>query len=579
MTVSPEISTKASEPKSATSNGGQRQHPTKASDLLVRCLEAEGVSHIFGVPGEENADLMMSLMDSEIEFVLCRHEQAAAFMADAYGRLTGRPGVCLSTLGPGATNLVTGIANANMDRSPVVAIVGQAATTRLHKESHQNMDAVAMFKPITKWARSITNAATVPEILRKAFRMAAMEKPGACIVELPEDVAKTRVAGRPMAAAGTRRPAADHKAVAQAVDLIAAAKEPIILAGNGAVRKRAAKQLRRLAHEAGIGVVNTFMGKGAVSLDDPHCLFTVGLQSGDHINSAIGDADTVIAVGYDLAEYAPEFWNKGKSKNIIHIDFERAETDQDYPVAVEIVADLADALWQINEALALRAKGKVPLHDIGARAALRETIQSDLAAEANDDSFPMKPQRILADLRRALGPDDIVLSDVGAHKMWVARYYQCYEPNTCLISNGFCSMGFALPGAIGAKVAHPNRRIAAVCGDAGFLMNVQDIETAVRLHLNLVCVIWVDGEYGLIKWKQQNQFDGRHSDLAFGNPDFALLAKSFGMWGRALDGPNQLPAALDEAFTQDGPALIAVPVDYGENLKLTKRLGDLVCPI
>jgi len=547
----------------------------KASDLFVRCLEAEGVEHIFGLPGEENADLMMSLMESEIEFVLCRHEQAAAFMADAYGRLTGKPGVCLATLGPGATNLVTGIADANMDRSPVVAIIGQGSTARLHKESHQNMDAIAMFRPITKWSQSIGNPETVPEIVRKAFKLAQMEKPGACVIELPEDVAKGHVALAPMPVVNTRRPASDHQAAARAVELIGAAESPLILAGNGAIRKRAAKQLRRLARKAGIGVVNTFMGKGAVSLDDPHCLYTIGMQGKDHIIGAFHQADTIISIGYDLVEYAPAFWNGGRAKKIIHIDFEPAETDRDYPVTVDVVADIADALWHINEELNLRFEGRLPLFDIKARGPLRDTIQRDLLAEEDDASFPMKPQRIITDLRRALGASDILLSDVGAHKMWISRYYQCYEPNTCLISNGFCSMGFALPGAMGAKFAHPERRVVAVCGDAGFLMNAQDLETAVRTGCNIVCVVWVDGEYGLIKWKQQNQFGGRHSQLAFDNPDFELLAQAFGMWGRVVRSADSFPDLLDEAFSQKGPALIAVPVDYEENRRLTKRLGDL----
>ena len=549
---------------------------TKASDLFVRCLEAEGVTHIFGVPGEENADLMISLMDSSIDFVLCRHEQAAAFMADTYGRLTGRPGVCLATLGPGATNLVTGVADANMDRSPLVAIIGQASTSRLHKESHQNMDAIAMFRPITKWAHSIGNAKTIPEVIRKAFKVATTEKPGATVIELPEDLAKAELSATPMPVDVTRRPAADHKAVARAIALIAAAKQPLILAGNGTVRKRASAQLRRLAQKSGIGVVNTFMGKGAVSLDDPHCLFTIGLQGRDHVTAAFEDADLVIAVGYDLVEYGPGFWNAKGDKTIIHIDFEPAEIDTDFPVAVDVVGDIADALWQINETLNKRFGDKLPLFDIADRAALRTTISDDLTGEAEDTAFPMKPQTVVNDMRGALGPHDIMLSDVGAHKMWVSRYYQCYEPNTCLISNGFCSMGFALPGAIGAKIANPDCKIGFICGDAGFLMNVQDLETAVRRKINFVCVILVDGEYGLIKWKQQNQFDGKHSDLAFTNPDFELLAKSFGMWGRHLDGPGQLRGALTEAFQQPGPALVAVPVDYGENLKLTQRLGDLV---
>ena len=551
----------------------------KASDLFVRCLEAEGVERIFGVPGEENADLMISLTDSDIDFVLCRHEQAAAFMADVYGRLTGKAGVCLATLGPGATNLVTGLADANMDRAPVVAIIGQGTTRRLHKESHQNMDAIGMFKPISKWAHSIYRGENVPEIVRKAFKLAQTEKPGVTVIELPEDIAKEDVDVQPMAPVRTRRPAADHKAVARAVELISTADNPLILAGNGALRTRAAKQLRRFARKTGIPVVNTFMGKGAVAMSDPHCLFTMGLQSRDYINLAFEQADVIIAVGYDLVEYAPELWNPRRDKIIVHIDFEPAEIDIDYPVSVDLVSDIADALWQINEEFNARFEDQLPLFDIGSWAKLRGDIADDLTAEKDDESFPMKPQRILNDVRTFLGPADIVLSDVGAHKMWVARYYQCEEANTCLISNGFCSMGFALPGAIGAKFAHPDSRVLAVCGDAGFLMNVQDLETAARLNLNVVIMVWLDGEYGLIKWKQQNHFDGRHSDLAFNNPDFELLAKSFGIWGRTLGGPGEVAAALEEAFAQKGPALIAVPVDYEENLKLTKRLGNIVAAI
>ena len=551
----------------------------KASDLFVKCLEEEGVTHIYGVPGEENADVMLSLNHSPINFVLCRHEQAAAFAADAYGRLTGKPGVCLATLGPGATNLVTGVADANMDRAPLVAIIGQASSARLHKESHQNMDAIQMFRPISKWASTIYEADNTPEIVRKAFKIATMEKPGATIIELPENIAAHNTDLSPLKPDAPRRPAADHKAVAQAVDLIAEAKDILILAGNGTVRKQATRQLRRLARKTGIGVVNTFMGKGAMPLDDPHCLFTVGLQSRDHITHAFEDADTIISVGYDLVEFAPGFWNKGKDKTIIHIDYEPAEVDSDYRVAVEITSDVADALWQINELLNERHEGALPLFDIKDREAYHNTIWDDLTAEAEDTSFPMKPQRILCDVRKAMGRDDILLSDVGAHKMWVSRYYQCYEPNTCLISNGFCSMGFALPGAIGSKIAHPDRKVVAIMGDAGFLMNVQDIETAERLKLNFVMIVWIDGEYGLIKWKQQNHFNGEHSELSFHNPDFELLAKAFNIWGKVITSVAEFAPALEEAFEQEGPALIGIPVDYAENMKLTKRLGDLVAPI
>ncbi len=550
----------------------------KASDLFVRCLEAEGVSCIFGVPGEENADLMISLLDSPIEFILCRHEQAAAFAADAYGRLTGKAGVCLGTLGPGATNLVTGVADANMDRAPLVCIIGQGSTKRLHKESHQNMDSIAMFQPISKWAQSIWDPATVPEVVRKAFKVAESEKPGAAVIELPEDIAKGETDAAPMRVLKTRRAGADHKAVAAAAELIGEAKSPIILAGNGAVRKRAAKQLKRLAHKAGIGVVNTFMGKGAVPMSDPHCLMTMGLQGRDYINLALDEADLVIAVGYDLVEYSPSFWNvHATGKKIIHIDFSPAEVDQHYPVDVDIVADVADALWRLNEELNNRfsAGGRLPLFDIGERAKLRDAILDDFALEKDDQAFPMKPQKILWDVRKFLGASDILLSDVGAHKMWISRYYQCEDANTCLISNGFCSMGFALPGAMGAKIALPDRRILAIAGDAGFLMNVQDLETLARLKLNVVIMVWCDNEYGLIKWKQQISFDGKHSELSFNNPDFDLLAKSFGMWSRTLTAADQLTDALTEGFDQPGPALIAVPVDYAENIKLTERLGNL----
>ncbi|MBO04271.1 MAG: acetolactate synthase large subunit [Chloroflexi bacterium] len=549
----------------------------KASDLFVRCLEAEGVERIYGVPGEENADVMISLLDSSIEFILCRHEQAAAFAADAYGRLTGKSGVCLGTLGPGATNLVTGVADANMDRAPVVCIIGQASTRRLHKESHQNMDSIAMYRPISKWAHTIWDAEAIPELVRKAFKVAEAEKPGATVIEFPEDIAEEEVEGKPMTANKTRRPAADHKAVRQAVDLIAAAKSPIILAGNGAVRKRAATQLRRLAQKTGIGVVNTFMGKGAVPREDEHCLFTMGLQGRDYINVAMDEADLIIAVGYDLVEYAPEFFNRNADKKIIHIDFWPAEIDHFYNVELDIVSDVADALWQINEELNIRFEdeGKLPLFNISDRQKLREAILDDFAMEKDDKSFPMKPQKILWDARDALAPGDILLSDVGAHKMWISRYYQCDEANTCLISNGFCSMGFALPGAMGAKFAHPDRNVLAINGDAGFLMNVQDIETLARYKLGVTIMVWCDGEYGLIKWKQQNSFDGRHSQLAFNNPDFNHLAKAFGIWGKSIESADELKPAIEESFQQEGPALIAVPVDYSENMKMTQRLGNL----
>lgn len=551
----------------------------KASDLFVRCLEAEGVEYIFGIPGEENADVMISLIDSDIKFVLCRHEQAAAFIADVYGRLTGKAGVCLATLGPGATNLVTGLADANMDRAPTVAIIGQGSTKRLHKESHQNMDSISMVRPISKWAQTVVDESVIPEVVRKAFKLAEAEKPGVTVIELPEDIAENDVLGKPMHVYKTRRPGADHKAIKQAVGLITQAKKPIILAGNGAVRKRAADQLRRLAHKTGIPVVNTFMGKGSIPRDDKHCLFTMGLQGKDHVNLAMDEADLVITIGYDLVEYSPSFWNANQDKAIVHVDFWPAEVDTHYTVACDVAGDVADALWQINMELESQHASKLPLQNIDDYQALRNTILDDFAMEKDDQSYPMKPQKILWDVREFMGPEDILLSDVGAHKMWISRYYQCDTANTCLISNGFCSMGFALPGAIGAKIAHPDRNVMAICGDAGFMMNVQDLETAVRLKLNIIVMVWEDGEYGLIKWKQQNTFDGKHSKLDFTNPNWEKLAEAFGMYGKTVGSPEELPGVLAEASQQEGPALIGIPVDYAENRKLTKRLGEIVCTL
>ena len=543
----------------------------KASDLFVKCLENEGVEYIFGLPGEENADMMISLKGSSIEFVLCRHEQAAAFMADVYGRLTGKAGVCLGTLGPGATNLVTGVADGNMDRAPMVVITGQADTKRLHKESHQNMDVVGMFKPITKWAHQIVNQDNIPEVVRKAFKLAEREKPGACHIELPEDLAAMDASTTPIPFDKLRRPAPDEKIIDQAMELLMSAKHPVILAGNGCVRKRAAKQLKILCEKTGIPVINTFMAKGCIPRTDPHCLYTVGLQQRDLIMAAIDEADGVGTGGDDLVEYHPNVWNKNKDKQILHVDFLPAEVDEHYRVRVEINADIASALWHINE----RIEGDAPKWDIGRYAELKSKMDDEFAMHKDDDTEgKIRPQKVLWDVREAMRPHDILLSDVGAHKMWIARNYQCDEPNTCLISNGFCSMGFALPGAIAAKMAHPESNVLAICGDAGVLMNIQDLETAKRLGVNIVIMVWEDHEYGLIKWKQQQHFD-EHSDLEFTNPDWMKLAEAFGCIGIRVDNARDLRGALDEAFSADGPVILSLPIDYDENMKLSERLGKM----
>jgi len=543
----------------------------KASDLIVQCLENEGVRYVFGLPGEEIMDILDSLLDSPITFIPTRHEQGAAFMADAYGRLTGRAGVCLSTLGPGATNLATGVADANLDRAPLVAITGQAGRDRVHKESHQHVDIVEHFRPLTKWNTHVETAAVIPEVIRKAFKLAESEKPGACHIEVPEDVAHEAAEGTPLSTERTRRPSPDRPALQTAARLIEGASFPLIFAGNGVARGEASRELRELARSHGIPVVHTFMAKGTMPYDDELCLLSAGLQARDYISCGFDKADLIIAVGYDPVEYAPKFWNPDRKKPIIHIDFTPAEVDSFYQPAVEVVADVRESLELLN-GLVKGQKDPTPYRT------LRRFILDQLEEGAADDTFPLKPQRILRDLRAQMARDDILISDVGTHKLWIARTYPAYEPNTVLISNGFAAMGFALPAAVSAKLVHPERKVVAVSGDGGFLMNCQELETARRLGLAIVNVIFRDGGYNLIQWKQQTHY-GRESGVTFGNPDFVELARAFGAKGYRVESARQLSPILAEALAQPGPSIIDVPVDYGENAKLTARLGRLVCPI
>ena len=549
----------------------------KASDLFVRCLEEEGIEYIFGVPGEENADFMMSLEKStKIRFILTRHEQGAAFMAEAYGRLTGKPAGALGTLGPGATNLITGVADANMDRAPMLVLTGQGATTRLHKESHQVMDVVGMFKPVTKWASQIVNAGAIPEIVRKAYRLATTEKPGACHIELPEDIAKHDTDATPLEPLQYRRPVPGDKIVDRAFERIKNAQRPIILAGNGCIRKRASKQLKQFCEKTHIGVVSTFMAKGCVDLDKDYCLFTIGLGARDVVSQAVEQADLVITLGYDMVEYHPTLWNKSKDKDIIHIDFLPAEIDDHYQPHTEVIGDLAHTLWMFNERV--KKEGGMRFDPL-AHQKVREKMFTELDTHMFDDTKGLlKPQKVLWEVRKAMGREDILLSDVGAHKMWIARHYQCYEPNTCLIPNGFCSMGFALPGAIGASLVYPEKQILSISGDAGFLMNVQEMETARRLNSNIVSMVWEDHAYGLIAWKQENQF-GHHTDLSFGNPNWSQLAAAFGWGYHTTDDSAKLAGVLKAAFAEAGPSLVVIPIDYRENMQLTKHLGEIACVI
>jgi acetolactate synthase-1/2/3 large subunit len=459
-----------------------------------------------------------------------------------------------------------------MDRSPMLVLTGQGSTARLHKESHQIMDVVKMFEPVTKWATTVIHPDTIPEIVRKAVRIARTEKPGAVLIELPEDIAKLDASREPMTPKRFRRSVPDDKIVDRAFDMLKLAKRPVILAGNGCIRKRASKQLRLFCEKTGIGVISTFMAKGSVDMDADYCLYTIGLGSKDYVSLAIDDADLVITLGFDMVEYQPASWNPQRDKKIIHADFLAAEIDASYHPEVELIGDLAHTLWMLNE----RAeREQLPAYDLDGQRRCRERMNEEFRAHRDDRTAgSIRPQKAIWDVRNALAPQDILLSDVGAHKMWVARHYQCHEPNTCLIPNGFCSMGFALPGAIAASIVFPERRVLAIAGDAGFLMNVQEMETARRLGSNIVVMVWADNAYGLIAWKQDSQF-GKHTDLSFGNPDWLKLADAFGWHGHYISESEKLASALCTAFSEDGPSLIVIPIDYRENALLTKKLGEI----
>ncbi len=543
----------------------------KAAELFIRCLENEDVENIFGIPGEENIDVMDVLLDSKMRFITTRHEQGAAFMADVYGRLTGRAGVCLATLGPGATNLVTGVADANMDRAPVVAIAGQAATTRMHKESHQHLDLVNLFRPISKYSTQIREPEIVPEIVRKAFKEAQTEKPGASFIELPENIAKMEIDGKsPLRVQSPVVPAPPPQKVKQAAEIISSAKYPMIMAGNGVIRAGASDRLVAFAEKLNIPVACTFMAKGAIPFSHPLSLGACGLQAHDYVACGFDRADVIICVGYDMVEYHPYLWHKEKDRQILHVDVTPAEVDEHYILAAGVLGNIGESL----DAISSEAQPR----DTLAVAGLRQVIVDEFSEHAESLRFPMTPQKIIWDLRQALEPEDIVISDVGAHKMWMARMYQAERPNTCIISNGFASMGIGIPGAIAAKLAFPERKAITVTGDAGFLMNSQEIETALRIGTPMVILIWTDSQYGLIKWHQLQHF-GRPSHIDFNNPDLVKYAESFGAKGYRVEAASELLPILKQAIADDTVAVIDCPVDYSENMKLTEKLGKLVCPI
>jgi len=546
-----------------------------AAQLLVRCLENEGVRYVFGIPGEETLDLNAALEDSDkIEFVLTRHEQAAAFMADVYGRLSSFPGVCLATLGPGATNLLTGVADAQLDRAPLVAVTGQAGLERVHLESHQYIDVVQMFTPVTKWSTRVSVPESVPEVVRKAFRLARIEKPGATHIELPEDVAKEEVRSAPLEVRRTSYPKAQQEAIDRAAEIINAAKAPVILAGNGVTRRQAVgnptvESLRRFVQRSRIWATHTYMAKGVLDPLGQHSLPPVGLQrpGADLANlKALADADVVIAVGYDLVEWAPVLWNPKRDKMVVHVDSTAAELDGHYQPSIEVIGELDESLVALSSIVRAR-----PAETLSTRRPPSLIGTGSPAARGPSAGRALPPDLVVADLRDALGPDDIVVSDVGAHKVWLARLFPTERPNTVVISNGLASMGIALPGAIAAKLVHPDRKVVAFTGDGGFLMNVQELETVKRLGTAIVVVVLVDARLGVIEVNEKRQFK-RTFGTEFGNPDFVKLADAFGIAGYAVESAKDLLPTLRHALDLGGPALVAVPWDHEMNAHIADAM-------
>ena len=543
---------------------------SKAAELMVKCLENEGVSVLFGLPGEENIRFVQALASSSIRYVLTRHEQGAAFMAEMYGRVTGRAAVVSATLGPGAINMQLGVADATTNSTPLVAISAQVGHDREFKESHQYVDLVSMFAPITRWAAGVPTARAIPEMFRKAFKVAETERPAAVYLAVPEhiDADDTDYDLTPLPRNVVRPDAPAPGQVERAVDILRKAKRPVVLAGHGAARGNATAALVRFSEEFGIPVANTFHGKGVMPDDHPNSIGTLGFMRHDYVNFGFDNADVVVTVGYELQEFDPVRINPQADKKIIHIHRFPAEVDAHYSVDVGIIGDISASLNALTDALdghAYEADPEVPGHGL---------LAEEFARGQEDSRYPLAPARVVADTRAALGRGDIVLVDTGATKMWMARLYPTYESNTCLVSNGLSTMGFALPGALGVKLARPESKVLAVVGDGAFLMNSQEIETAVRERIPLVVLIWEDGGYGLIEWKMDLEL-GEHYYVKFGNPDVVKYAESFGAKGYRINSAEELLPTLRAALDDNGVSVISCPVDYSENLRLTDRLGEL----
>jgi acetolactate synthase-1/2/3 large subunit len=533
----------------------------KGAEILVRALENEGVDIVFGVPGEENLDFLEALRTSQIKLVVTRHEQAAAFMAATYGRLTGRPGVCFSTLGPGATNLVTGAAYALLGAMPMVMITGQKPILQSRQGRFQIIDIVAAMKPITKLAKQIIDARNIPAQVRDAFRIALKERPGPVHLELPEDIAGQRIGDcRLEPVTPDFHPVAPEAAVRAAAELLAKAKRPLVMIGGGANRPGLAPALSAAVRALGIPFFNTQMGKGAVDGNAALFLGTAALSEGDYLHALIAETDLIVAIGHDTVEKPPFIMHDGHPQ-VIHVDFNAADIDRIYSPSLEVVGEIADSASRLARALHSHR------FDAGVFLDRRAALMDHIAERADDARFPIVPQRLVADVRKVMPDDGILCLDNGMYKIWFARNYRTHIANTILLDNALASMGAGLPSAIAAVLLHPKRRVMAVCGDGGFLMNSQDLETAIRLALNLVVLIVEDHGYGMIKWKQE-ALGFADFGLSFGNPDFAAYAAAYGAKGTRISSADSLAPALEAAFAGGGVHLVAVPVDYSENKRI-----------
>ncbi len=543
----------------------------KASDLFVRSLEQEGVKYIFGVPGEENLDLLESLRPSSIQLILTRHEQAAGFMAATYGRLTGKVGVCLATLGPGATNLVTAAAYAQLGAMPILMISGQKPIKKSKQGRFQIIDVVEMMKPITKFTRQVVHGNSIPVLIREAVRVAQEERPGAVHLELPEDIAAEECTATPYEVKHARRPHADEAVIDRAVALIRAAKMPLVLIGAGANRNRTCRALSQWVDKAGLYFFNTQMGKGVVDERHPRFLGTAALSSKDYLHCAIDRADLIINVGHDVIEKPPFFMEEGGSK-VIHINYFSAQVDEVYFPQLEVVGDIA---WSIDELTARLEKEKHWDFDYFKR--IKNEVEIHVEEKSKDAHFPVLPQHLVAQVRNAMPDDGIITLDNGIYKIWFARNYKSYATNAVLLDNALATMGAGLPSAMAAKIVYPEKKVMAICGDGGFMMNSQELETAVRLKLDLVVLILRDDAYGMIKWKQAGM-GFKDFGLDYGNPDFVKYAEAYGAMGHRLETTDQLAGFFKTCLDAPGIHLVEVPVDYSENQKvLIEELNAITC--